>query len=816
MPADGEATASAPARASSSQTASRTPVPCLRLYTEPLLVNTGTEFAPEESEQVLPVLNLRFDYGPDGGAPDPAAERHARQLLESFGPLELGCLDAVSARLGSQAHYLVRADLDRHALCSFSGYALPQLRSFGWRVEVAPDYPFQVVEGDQPFYAEVEPEQGTRDWFNLELGIEVDGRRINLLPALLEALERLPPSARLDATPAGARFFALPVGEHRYVAIPPERMAILLKVLRELYQPGADDHLRFPAVAARALADIDAAFAGPGFGDDGAGVRSGGMRWYGDTAIKDRGEALRFGPPQRELPPPPGLRAELRPYQRQGLAWLQHLVEHEAGGVLADDMGLGKTLQAIAHLTAEKQAGRLGPGAPALVVAPTSLMGNWQRELGRFAPYLKVLPLHGPGRHKLWPRLCHADVVLTSYPALVRDQGDGGDQDDSQDRNSARNGARNSARYAGTRFSVVLLDEAQAIKNPRSQAHRAVVSLDAGHRLCLSGTPVENSLSELWSLFEFCNPGLLGDAEWFAHRYVRPIERQDNVAVRAERLNDLRAQVAPFVLRRTKEQVARELPPKTEIVRPVELTGRQRDLYEGLRLAGHAEVRKAIAEKGLGASTLAILDALMKLRQVCCDPRLLPGETAREVRESAKYTLLMDLVAQQRAAGRRLLVFSQFATMLGLIGQGLTQAGVRYALLTGATTNREKAIDEFQSGKVDVFLISLKAGGTGLNLTTADTVVHYDPWWNPAAQAQATDRAHRIGQTRPVFVYNLIVAGSVEERMLALQRRKRALAEGLLGRQGSGDPRDGGTPLSASDVDRLFAPIEDDSDPHPV
>jgi superfamily II DNA or RNA helicase len=786
MPADGEAAASAPARALT---------PCLRLYTEPLLVNTGSAFAPEESEQVLAVLSLRFDYG-DGGTPDAAAERHARQQLESFGPLELSCLETVSARLGSQAHYLVRADLDRHALCSFSGYALPQLRAFGWRVEVAPDYPFQVVDADLPFYAAVDPEQGSRDWFNLELGIELEGRRINLLPALLEVLERLPPSGRLDATPPGARFFALPVGERRFVAIPPERMAILLKVLRELYQPGGDDHLRFPAVASRALAEIDAVFGEPRFGD---GACGGGMRWYGDTAaaMKARGEALRLGPRESELPPPEGLRAELRPYQRQGLAWLQHLVAQEAGGVLADDMGLGKTLQAIAHLCAEKQAGRLGAGAPALVVAPTSLMGNWQRALARFAPYLNVLPLHGPGRHKLWPRLAHTDVALTSYPALVRDAGEGGQRD-----------LYDAGRYAGRRFSVLLLDEAQAIKNPRSQAHRAVVGLDARHRLCLSGTPVENSLSELWSLFEFCNPGLLGDAEWFAHRYTRPIEHQDNDVVRGQRMADLRTQVAPFILRRTKEEVARELPPKTEIVRPVELTGSQRDLYEGLRLAGHAEVRKAIAEKGLGASTLAILDALMKLRQVCCDPRLLRGETAREVRESAKYTLLMELVAQQRAAGRRLLVFSQFATMLGLIGQGLTEAGVRFALLTGATTNRQKAIDEFQSGKVDVFLISLKAGGTGLNLTTADTVVHYDPWWNPAAQAQATDRAHRIGQTRPVFVYNLIVAGSVEERMLALQRRKRALADGLLGRPASGD---GGTPLSAGDVDRLFAPIDPDT-----
>jgi SNF2 family DNA or RNA helicase len=343
-----------------------------------------------------------------------------------------------------------------------------------------------------------------------------------------------------------------------------------------------------------------------------------------------------------------------------------------------------------------------------------------------------------------------------------------------------------------------VLDEAQAIKNARSQAHQAAGNLQARHRLCLSGTPVENSVRELWSLFDFLNPGLLGDSEWFDHRFTRPIEREANAA----RLEQLRRQIAPFVLRRTKEEVARELPAKTEIIRPVELRGAQRDLYEGLRLAGHEEVRRAIADRGIGASTVTILGALMKLRQACCDPRLLPGEAARDVPESAKYQLLLELLAQQRAAGRRVLVFSQFATMLALIAEGLRREGCPFVVLTGATQNRQRPIDDFQSGRCDVFLISLKAGGTGLNLTRADTVIHYDPWWNPAVQAQATDRAHRIGQTQPVFVYNLIVAGSVEERMLALQRRKRALAAGLLGPSETGS-----LALGPADVDRLFAPM---------
>src|SRR5687767_13959719 len=273
-------------------------------------------------------------------------------------------------------------------------------------------------------------------------------------------------------------------------------------------------------------------------------------------------------------------------------------------------------------------------------------------------------------------------------------------------------------------------------------------------------------------------PGLLGDADWFRHRFINPIEREGN----NQRMASLRAQVAPFILRRLKEEAARDLPPKTEIVRPVELRGAQRDLYESLRVAVHAEVRQAIRRKGLAASTITILDGLMKLRQVCCDPRLLPGEIAREVHQSAKHDLLMEMLGQQLQSGRRVLIFSQFASMLALLAQSLRRAGIRYSELTGATQDRQRAVDTFEQRRAEVFLISLKAGGTGLNLTSADTVIHYDPWWNPAAQAQATDRAHRIGQKRPVFVYKLIVAGSVEERMLTLQRRKQQLADGLLGR----------------------------------
>jgi superfamily II DNA or RNA helicase len=735
-------------------------VPCVRVATESLM-------GPDFREIEMPVIELAFDYGAST-ARDPERERQARYLLESFGAIELACLDDYSAGPESRADYVVRVDEDVHGLCGFTAYALPQLRALGWRVEVSADYPFQVVESEAPWYARVEPEAG--DWFNLELGIEIDGGRVNLLPALLDLLDRLPNSGRIESIiPGGARCFALPIGDNRYLPVAPERLRILVGVLRELYDPEAGKKITFPAAKAACLASMDAAF--------GTGPRAGALRWEGATSVRDRGHALVSKPPL-EAVPPPTLRASLRPYQQEGLAWLQHLRAHEAGGVLADDMGLGKTLQTIAHLAAEKEAGRLD--VPALVVAPTSLIGNWRRELQRFAPNLRVAVLYGPKRREVMLGLQHNDVVITTYSVLVRDE----------------------AVLAKRPFSYLILDEAQAIKNPRSQAHKAALGLEARHRLCLSGTPVENSLSELWSLFEFLMPGLLGDADWFRHRYTNPIEREGN----AERMTSLRAQVAPFILRRTKEEVAKDLPPKTEIVRAVELRGAQRDLYESLRVAVHSEVRQAIRRKGLAASTITILDALMKLRQVCCDPRLLAGETAQEVRESAKHDLLMEMLTQQLDRGRRVLVFSQFASMLGLISQSLRRQGIRYSELTGATTDRQRAVDTFEQRQAEVFLISLKAGGTGLNLTSADTVIHYDPWWNPAAQAQATDRAHRIGQTRPVFVYKLIVAGSVEERMLTLQRRKQQLADGLLGRAAEAS-----LPLSQGEVEQLFAPIVDDT-----
>ena len=734
-------------------------VPCLSLSTE-------TVFAGDGETQVA-ALRLDFDYdgrrlraGARGGARDRVAEDQARRVLEGLGAVELALLEDCEVAPGAAVDYIVGLDGDVHALCAFTAYALPQLRDRGWQIAIDPAYPWQVVSGDAPLYADIGTRTDRPDWFGLELGVEIDGQRVSLLPALLDLLDH---AEDLDAlTRSARRCVAVKVDDRRWLPIPPARLKLLCKVLREMYRDG--DRVGAPVARAAVLAELGAALydeARP-------------TRWTGDRRIRDRAYALALGPRAEAAPQLDGLKAELRPYQREGVAWLQHLRAHEAGGILADDMGLGKTLQTIAHILSEKRGGRLD--RPAMVVTLTSLVGNWARELARFAPELRVLPLHGAKRKARFAEIPAHDVVITTYPLVSRDL----------------------AALAAHELHLLVLDEAHAIKNHAAQAAEAVRGLAARHRLCLSGTPVENHLGELWSLMDFLNPGMLGTAEEFRAHFRGPIEDSGD----ERRLEALRDHVRPYILRRTKDAVARELPPKTEVVRAVELTGAQRELYESIRVAAHADVRQHIKQRGFAGSTIAILDALLKLRQVCCDPRLCSVEAARGIEGSSKLELLLEMVETQLAEGRRILVFSSFARMLQLISEALLGRGVGHVTLTGQTADRQKPIDAFQNGRADVFLISLKAGGTGLNLTGADTVIHYDPWWNPAAQAQATDRAYRIGQTKPVFAYNLLAAGSVEERMLALQRRKRHLADAILSSSGPTAPT-----LTEHDVESLLGTV---------
>jgi superfamily II DNA or RNA helicase len=699
----------------------------------------------------------------DGGDRDD--EDRARLVLERLGAIDLTCIDEVTLPPDCHADYVVRIDGDRHAYCAFTGAAMRELRALGLNVEIDHGYPFHVLERDLAWFAAVDPDAEVPGWFNLELGVEVDGARVDLLPLILDLLADAQEGEGLRALER--RFcasYAIKVSETHHVVVSPECLRDLARVVLELYQGSRSANgvtIAFPAVRAAALAGIDRALAKTGAH----------VAWRDPSGVVARAKTIAAGPAAPTIPAL--LQATLRPYQEEGVAFLQHLRACETGGVLADDMGLGKTLQTIAHLCLEKERGELR--SPALIVAPTSLVGNWMRELAKFAPHLRVLVLHGPARRGRFAFIPTADVVITTYPLVAIDE----------------------ERFAGHHFHLLILDEAQAIKNARSQARRALQQIDAAHRLCLTGTPVENHLGELWSIFDFLSPGLLGDELAFRRFYRQPIEeRRDD-----DRLAALREQVAPYILRRMKRDVATELPPKTELALPVELEGRQRELYEQVRVAAHAEVRKVIRAKGLAASTLPILGALMKLRQICCDPRLVAMDAARDVKESAKLRALFELLERGFASGHRVLVFSQFTSMLALIAEGLRARDCEYLVLTGETQNRQRVVDAFQGREADVMLISLKAGGTGLNLTTADTVIHYDPWWNPAAQAQATDRAYRIGQAQPVFATSLYVAGSVEERVMRLQQKKRWLSSTILGDEGGGR-------LEEGDVERLFSPMD--------
>jgi superfamily II DNA or RNA helicase len=762
------------------------PIPCVRLFTEKILVSGSRTESGRDEELILPALSLSFDYaGTVIGASDERErffvsagsgvvsverdserEAEARAELERLGAVELGCIEGYEESFGSPANYLVAVDGDAHSYCAFTAQALPALRAKGFSVEMDADYPYRVLEPETPWYVELEPLEDRPDWFSCELGVEAGGERLNLLAALLDLLETVPDDASLSRlSRRSVECFALPVDGQRYVRVPRELLWDFFEVLRELYsgrrkEPGLI--CRYQGASVEALAEA-------------LERTNADVRRYGTRLERSR-----------ELPAPSpeeveaalgkaGLQATLRSYQEVGVSWLQRLRASNMAGVLADDMGLGKTLQTIAHLCIEHT--RPGVEKPSLVVVPTSLIQNWKRELARFSPHLRVAIWHGNARFESPLSMDEADIIITSYSLLVRER----------------------ERWAERAYHYLILDEAQAIKNPRAAAREAAREIDADHRLCLSGTPVENHLGDLWSLFDFLMPGLLGSAAEFQVGYRTPIEQDKNEV----QLQALRRAVTPFILRRTKDEVATDLPPKTVLVRPVRLRGDQRQLYESIRVAAHADVRRIVRTKGMAGSTIAILDALMKLRQVCCDPRLVSVTSARRVTESAKLEFFFGLLTEQLAEQRRVLVFSQFTSMLGLIAEGLGQRGIGHLMLTGGTQDRQAKVDAFQAGQADVFLISLKAGGTGLNLTSADTVIHYDPWWNPAAQAQATDRAHRIGQTRPVFVHQLIVAGSVEERMLELQRQKQELATNLVGSGGSQHAH-----FSESDLSDLFAPLE--------
>ncbi len=638
----------------------------------------------------------------------------------------------------------------------------PQLEKKGWRVELKHPLFIPIIYADsQEWFSDLE-EKGN-DFFNYQLGILVDGKQVSIVPIVAELISKMRSSNIEEIEDDAELLLDLPEGKRLQITM--ARIKPLIRFLVHYGSEGLDQNKqlvisRYQFILMQETEQAIAATA---------------LRWQGGEKLRQHMQQLVGLQKLEEVTLPKNINAELRDYQYQGLNWLQFLRSVQFGGVLADDMGLGKTIQTLVNLQLEKEQGRLERAS--LIIAPTSLVGNWFEEAKKFTPELKVLIFHGTDRHTV--SFDDYDVIVSTYGLIQRDK----------------------TRFMGYSFYYLILDEAQSIKNARAKTTLVIQQVNATHRLCLTGTPLENHLGELWSLFHFIMPGLLGSMKDFRKFFKLPIERDAN----KDRQELLAKRVKPFMLRRTKNQVAAELPPKTEMTQIIELAGPQRDLYEAIRLSMEKKVRDAITRLGIGKSQIILLDALLKLRQVCCDPRLLSIPEAQIAHNcSAKLEALVELLDNLMAENRRVLIFSQFTSMLKLIEQKLKLRDYSYIKLTGQTQNRQQLVNLFQEGNTPIFLISLKAGGTGLNLTKADTVIHYDPWWNPAVEDQATDRSHRIGQENPVFVYKFITAGTVEEAILAMQSKKRQLFDGILSENINAT-----VGLTTQDIEQLFMPLSD-------
>ena len=635
----------------------------------------------------------------------------------------------------------------RYLWHKFLHQVLPLLKSEGWQVNFANNFHYKELPTNNIFEAEITQEEDSHDFFSLGLNLVIDGKKMPAFPILYNAIEQLPKSVLLQRETDNLLSIDEPIyielDDGEFIALNYQSVKPLLTQFVELFMPGALkkngtlEISRFNSHQALAALDDQ-------------GVMASGAR-----RIRKLADKLKNFKTIATIAPPKGLNAQLRKYQQQGLNWLQFLREYQLNGILADDMGLGKTIQTLAHLLIEKQQGRLTK--PVLIVAPTSVIYNWANEINKFTPQLTYKVLHGTKRKAFFDDqdcFTNVNIVITSYALIVKDL----------------------AIYQEQKFYYLILDEAHYIKNTKTKLYKSFLDLTSQHKLCLTGTPMENHLGEFWAQFNFLLPGFLGGQKQFTKLFRTPIEKHGE----QERKALLNQRIRPFLLRRTKEKIATELPPKTEIIQKLRIEGKQAELYETVRLAMDERLKAVIADKGLKRSQIEILDALLKLRQVCNHPKLLSLKGAQKINQSAKLEYLMETLPEQIDEGRKILIFSQFTSMLALIEEELIAENISYVKLTGSTTNRQAVVDKFQEGDVPVFLISLRAGGVGLNLTAADTVIHFDPWWNPAVENQATDRAHRIGQDKPVFVYKLIIENSIEEKIQKIQQNKAELAKALL------------------------------------
>ncbi|MDD3182336.1 MAG: DEAD/DEAH box helicase [Alphaproteobacteria bacterium] len=723
----------------------------------PNIVISQTCLAGTEKTDYITTARLSFDYNGTRVLPTDASPHYAQTsedslllykrdikaetaAIEKLEKLGLTILEVEEKSLYHTGTKLVPIESNSPWFWfDFMHRASQNLKAQGFVIKADIDLEAAIIEPDSQEIDADFTQKGDW-WFSMDLGISVGGERVPLLPVLVGMIKKIKSPSDIDYLLHTDKCYA-PLPDGRHVALPAARIYTILKTLVELF----DDKALDENGQLRVSMDLTAAFLKL------EAITS--KRWLGEGQLRKIVDKLGDFEGIKKIALPKGLKATLRHYQIEGYHWLNFLGSYGLSGILADDMGLGKTVQTLTYLQHQKEKGNLED--PALIIMPTSLIANWQAEASRFTPDLKIMTLHGKDRLKNHKKISSHDLIFTTYPLLPRDKDD----------------------LCKLKWSIIILDEAQAIKNPSAKMTQAACELQAKQRLCLTGTPVENHLGEAWSIFTFLMPGLLGDHKEFTRHYRNPIEKGED----PDRKDLLARRLRPFVLRRLKTEVAKELPPKTEIIRRVTLTDDQRDLYETVRHVMNDRVREEIAAKGLGRSQIVILDALLKLRQTCCDPRLVKLEAANKVHSSAKLEELMDMLPMLIEEGRKILLFSQFTSMLDLIKPALKEAEIPYVELRGTTKDRVTPITRFQAGEVPLFLISLKAGGTGLNLTAADTVIHYDPWWNPSVENQATDRAHRIGQTKPVFVYKLIAEGTVEERILELQSRKADLAGALFG-----------------------------------
>ncbi|MBV7314846.1 DEAD/DEAH box helicase [Shewanella sp. NIFS-20-20] len=710
--------------------------PRLILTQEPSPLNNN---APDLSPKPQPLVMLDFIYGEyqvssaamvEAISQQKHGRRHVqihRQLAAEqqciLQLLQLGLHPTLNAA-GHHAYFsLGSVPAAVEAWLTFTQQHIPELIAAGFEVITAPEFSLHLLKPELHLTLDEE----TSDWFSLALSAEINGAELDLMPLIKRWISQ-------HGEPQDNQSLLLETREGELLQVAASQVKPLINIMLELLDR-ADAPLKLPISRVDLVRDLQLNNVQVNYSER-VGALIDKLRSFDAIATVDA---------------PAGLQATLRDYQQTGLNWLCFLKQYGFGGILADDMGLGKTLQALAFIYREQQ---LNSANKTLIVCPTSLLGNWQREAQRFTPDLTVLVLHGHQRKRQFEAMAMADVVITSYPLIQRD----------------------SERYLNQHFDHLILDEAQHIKNAKAKVTQTLMAMPATMKLCLSGTPMENHIGELKSLMDFVLPGLLGNQKTFNHYFKHAIEKEGD----ARKAQELGQRVAPFLLRRTKQQVANELPAKTEITCFLPLEKDQRNLYESIRVLMEKRVRQLFADKGMAKSHIEVLDALLKLRQACCDPRLVKLQQAQTVSSNAKLAWLSDHVPEMVEEGRKILIFSQFTSMLSHIQDWLDNAAIPYSKLTGQTKARQEQIDQFQQGSAAVFLISLKAGGTGLNLTAADTVIHFDPWWNPAAERQATDRAHRMGQDKPVFVYKLIAEDTVEEKIQAMQNQKQGLADSIL------------------------------------